>query len=93
MDSNTTATSHKGVGPEYPGFLRGPLSTTFASIIAAYIIWYSALNKSGNNKFKAPIVGPWDTIRARWQFFRNASTLLNEGYEKASSRLRKWNIH
>ncbi|KAK7737350.1 hypothetical protein SLS53_006653 [Cytospora paraplurivora] len=43
----------------------------------------------GNEKVNVPIIGPRDTIRARWQFFRNASKLVEEGYAKYKDQIFK----
>jgi hypothetical protein len=54
-------------------------------LLLAYFIRSLAFGAEGNAKVRVPIVGPKDSIRARWQFFRNASTLVNEGYAKVGN--------
>ena len=65
------------------GFYSFPILSAFTVLVVAYLIQHLAFGREGNKKVHVPIIGPKDTIRARWQFFRYASTFVNEGYEKA----------
>ncbi|KAI0850466.1 putative cytochrome P450 monooxygenase [Daldinia vernicosa] len=91
MDANDTIATRGGT-------LRYlvPAPFSFSTVIAAIVVcfvWYTMFNRTGNEMFKAPIIGPEDTIRARWQFFRNASTFLNEGYKKYKGKIFKLSGH
>ncbi|KAI1657168.1 hypothetical protein F4813DRAFT_390140 [Daldinia decipiens] len=92
MDANNMATIHGRTLRYLPAPPPFPLSTIIAAIIVCFI-WYTVLNRAGNEMFKAPIIGPEDTIRARWRFFRNASTLLNEGYKEYKGKIFKLSGH
>ncbi|KAI1505683.1 putative cytochrome P450 monooxygenase [Biscogniauxia marginata] len=91
--ANTAPTIHDGVRSELLRMLHRPSYITIAYVIAIYFAWCTVLRKNGNEKFKAPIIGPTDTIRTRWRFFQSASTLLDEGYEKYKGQVFKLSGH
>lgn len=68
-----------------------PSPGTIGIVLAAFLALASAVSllfpSQGNRKLRVPIYGPTDTIRARWQFFRNALTLVTEGYNKVRIEL------
>ncbi|KAL1981482.1 hypothetical protein VTN96DRAFT_2511 [Rasamsonia emersonii] len=70
-----------------------PAFKIFAVLVIASLIRCLAFGAEGNAQVHAPIVGPKDSIRARWQFFRNASRLVNEGYDKYKNRIFKLSGH
>ncbi|KAI5860762.1 putative cytochrome P450 monooxygenase [Durotheca rogersii] len=47
----------------------------------------------GNREIQVPIIGPRDTLRARWEFFHNAAAMLNEGYSRYKDRVFKLSSH
>lgn len=62
--------------------------------ILLYFCSQAPLRAAGNKLVEAPVIGSSNPILARWEFFRNASKLVNEGYSKVQKALdsspREW---
>lgn len=59
-----------------------PISTALGLFVILVVGFHSSFKTTGNRRFDAPIIGTKSALRARWEFFRNATTLLAQGYSQ-----------
>ena len=87
MEALNSTAKHEVRYPEFDfrQYVSEPVAITALIIIAILIVWREIFPVEGNRKLHVPIVGPTGTVRARWEFFRNASTLVSQGYNQVSN--------
>lgn len=61
-----------------------------ALLVGLVALWRQLFSHAGNAAIKAPIVGAKSSLFARYEFYKNAATLLQTGYDNVSVGLEDW---